>query len=83
MPIDVWLRGPLYEQMRSVLSAENRAVNEYFNVRFLRMAAEEHYQKRRNWGDILWKMIVFSMWHKMFIEMKASSEPKMSIKDLV
>ena len=81
-PVSLWFQGPLHEALKSILSSDNKALKNYFNIDYLRIAAEEHYSKKRDWGNLLWKMIVFSMWHKLFIEHKLSYMPDFSLKDI-
>ena len=81
-PVNLWFQGPLYEVLKSILSSDNAALRNYFNIDYLRGAAEEHYSKKRDWGNLLWKMTVFSMWHKLFIENKLSYMPDFSLQDI-
>ena len=81
-PVNLWFQGPLYEVLKSLLSSDNIALRNYFNIDYLRVAAEEHYSKKRDWGNLLWKMTVFSLWHKLFIENKLSYMPKFSLEDI-
>ena len=81
-PVNLWFQGPLREALKSILSSDNKALNNYFNIDYLRVAAEEHYSKKRDWGKLLWQMTVFSMWHKLFIENTLSSLPDFSLKDI-
>ena len=81
-PVKLWLQGPLYGVLKSILSPDNNALRNYFNIKKLREAAEEHYSKRRDWGNFLWKVVVFSMWNKLFIENKLSSMPDFNLEDI-
>ncbi|MFC1534653.1 asparagine synthase-related protein, partial [Thermodesulfobacteriota bacterium] len=56
-PVSLWFQGSLYETLKSVISKENSALQNYFNIDFLRVAADEHYTKKRDWGKLLWKMM--------------------------
>jgi len=81
-PIAFWFQGPLYEKVMAILSPDNPALSNYFDMNYLRSLAKEHYSKRRNWGGLLWKMVVFSMWHKVFIEHKFTDMPDFRLRDL-
>jgi len=81
-PVNLWFQDPLYEVLKSILSPDNTALNKYFNMNFLQIIAEEHYSKKNDWGNLLWKMIVFSMWHKVFLESKSTEMPDFSLEDL-
>ena len=82
-PVNLWFQESLYEVLKTMLSSENTVLNNYFNMNFLRTIAEEHYKKVNDWGNLLWKMIVFSMWHKVFIESKYTDMPNFDLKDLM
>jgi len=81
-PVSLWFQGPLREVLKSIISSDNIALKDYFNIDYLRIAAEEHYSKKRDWGKLLWQMTVFTMWHKLFIENTLSSMPDFSLKDI-
>ncbi len=81
-PVNLWFQGPLYKVLKSILSSNNKALRNYFNIDHLRIAAEEHYRKKLDWGNLLWKMLIFTMWYKLFIENKLSSMPDFSLKDI-
>ncbi len=81
-PVAFWLQGPLYERLMSILSFDNPALTDYFDMNFLRTICGEHYSKKHNWSEILWKMIVFAMWHKIFIENAFVSMPDFSLQDI-
>jgi asparagine synthase (glutamine-hydrolysing) len=81
-PVGFWLQGPLYERLTSILSFDNPALIDYFDMNFLRRICGEHYSKKQNWSELLWKIIVFTMWHKIFIENAFTGMPDLSLKDL-
>ena len=81
-PVNLWFQGPLYEVLKLILSSKNIALKQYFNIDYLCIIAEEHYMKKRDWGNLLWKMVVFSMWHRLFIEDKQSCMPDFSLQDI-
>jgi asparagine synthase (glutamine-hydrolysing) len=81
-PISFWFQGTLYESLMSILSFNKSALKNYFDMNYLLMIGQEHYSKKRNWGGLLWKMVVFSMWHKIFMENKFTSQPDFSLKDI-
>ena len=81
-PVNLWLQDSLYESLQSILAKNNAALNSYFNMEFLHRIAEEHYSRKSDWGNLLWKMIVFSMWHKIFIENNYTEMPEITLNDL-
>jgi asparagine synthase (glutamine-hydrolysing) len=82
-PVSLWLEGPLYKVIKSILSSDIAPLGNYFNLDHLHGAAEEHHSKKRDWGNLLWKIIVFRMWHKLFIENRFSCMPDFDLRDIV
>jgi len=82
-PVNLWLQDSLYDSLKSILSNNNKALNSYFNMNFLNRIAEEHYSRKNDWGNLLWKMIVFSMWYKLFIDNKFTEMPEIRLNELV
>ncbi len=82
-PVAFWFQGALHEKLLSVLSSKNPALVDYFDVNHLRRLAQEHHSRKRNWGELLWKMVVFSMWHKIFVENKSTGMPDFRLSDIV
>jgi hypothetical protein len=39
----------------------------YFEPAALRMALENHLRKRRNMSDLLWRLLIFELWHRNFL----------------
>jgi hypothetical protein len=69
--------------IKSILSSDIAPLGNYFNLDYLHGAAEEHHSKKRDWGNLLWKIIVFRMWHKLFIENRFSCMPDFDLRDIV
>jgi asparagine synthase (glutamine-hydrolysing) len=81
-PVNLWLQGVLYEDLKRILSCNNGAIGDYFNMDFLLTAVDEHYLRKRDWGSLLWKIIVFTMWHRLFVEDKIPVGCELTLQDL-
>jgi len=62
VPIDSWLRGPLYDWAEALLD-ENRLKHEgFFDVEMVREKWNEHLSGKRNWQYLLWNVLMFQAW---------------------
>lgn len=81
-PVAFWLQDQLYERLMSILSFDNPSLNNYFNMSFLHRICQEHYSRKQNWSGLLWRVVVFAMWHKIFIENTLTGMPDLSLRDI-
>src|SRR2546421_613741 len=63
IPVAEWFRGPLREQMLSVLSPERIAADGFFEVGGVRRLIDEHLAGRRDNRKQLWTLFAFQLWH--------------------
>jgi len=61
LPVTRWLRGPLHDRMRAMLSGGPLADTGLFDMNFVRRAIEEHRSGRADHGACLWSLLNFSL----------------------
>jgi asparagine synthase (glutamine-hydrolysing) len=64
IPIAEWFRGPLKEQMLSVLSPERIAREGYFDATVVARLIRDHLEGSRDNRKQLWTLFAFEMWHE-------------------
>ena len=64
IPVADWFRGPLREQMLSVLSPEVLARQGFFDPAAVRGLIDDHLGGRRDNRKQLWTLFAFQMWHQ-------------------
>jgi len=64
IPVAHWFRGPLKEQMLSVLSPERIAREGYFDATVVARLISDHLAGRRDNRKQLWTLFAFEMWHE-------------------
>jgi asparagine synthase (glutamine-hydrolysing) len=64
IPIAEWFRGPLKEQMLSVLSPERIAREGYFDAAVVARLIRDHLEGSRDNRKQLWTLFAFEMWHE-------------------
>jgi asparagine synthase (glutamine-hydrolysing) len=67
IPVADWFRGPLKEQMLSVLSAERIARKGFFDGAAVAALVGDHLAGRRDNRKQLWTLFVFELWHDGYV----------------
>jgi asparagine synthase (glutamine-hydrolysing) len=68
IPVAEWFRGPLREQMLSVLSPERMARKGFFEPAAVAALVREHLEGRRDNRKQLWTLFAFELWHDGYLE---------------
>jgi asparagine synthase (glutamine-hydrolysing) len=68
IPIAHWFRGPLKEQMLSVLSPERIAREGFFDPSVVRQLIDDHLDGRRDNRKQLWTLFAFELWHEGYLK---------------
>jgi asparagine synthase (glutamine-hydrolysing) len=67
IPVAQWFRGPLREQMLSVLSPERIARKGFFEARVVSRLVADHLAGRADNRKQLWTLFVFELWHDGYV----------------
>jgi asparagine synthase (glutamine-hydrolysing) len=67
IPVAEWFRGPLREQMVSVLSPERMARKGFFEPAAVGGLMREHLEGRRDNRKQLWTLFAFELWHDGYL----------------
>ena len=67
IPVADWFRGPLREQMLSVLSAERMARQGFFEPAAVGTLVRDHLEGRRDNRKQLWTLFAFELWHDGYL----------------
>jgi asparagine synthase (glutamine-hydrolysing) len=67
IPVANWFRGPLKEQMLSVLSPERVARKGFFDPAAVASLVGDHLSGRRDNRKQLWTLFVFELWHDGYL----------------
>ncbi len=68
IPVAHWFRGPLKEQMLSVLSPERIAREGFFDVTAVARLVSDHLEGRRDNRKQLWTLFAFELWHEGYLQ---------------
>ncbi len=67
IPVAHWFRGPLKEQMLSVLAPERIAREGFFDVTAVARLVSDHLEGRRDNRKQLWTLFAFELWHEGYL----------------
>jgi asparagine synthase (glutamine-hydrolysing) len=62
VPIESWLRGPLYEWAENLLDESRLRKDGFFDVAPVRQKWAEHLAAKHNWQNSLWNVLMFQAW---------------------
>jgi asparagine synthase (glutamine-hydrolysing) len=72
IPVAEWFRGPLREQMLSVLAPERMARKGLFDPAAVSGLVREHLEGRRDNRKQLWTLFAFELWHDGYLSRGSS-----------
>jgi len=67
-PTGSWLRGELRGMLADELSAERQRRLGYFDPSAVERLLREHLTRRQNREGVLWALLCFSTWHRLYLE---------------
>jgi asparagine synthase (glutamine-hydrolysing) len=67
-PTAAWLRNELRPMLADELSPERQRRLGYFEPAKVQRLLDEHATGRQNWERMLWSLLCFSTWHRLYVE---------------
>jgi asparagine synthase (glutamine-hydrolysing) len=67
-PTSAWLRGELRGMLEDELSAARQRRLGYFDPETIERFRREHLTRRQNREGVLWALLCFSTWHRLYLE---------------
>lgn len=68
LPLGQWMRNELKDLVQTTLLDRQTLNRRYFNANGLRRMLDEHFQSRRDHSARLWRLLIFELWHRNFLE---------------
>jgi asparagine synthase (glutamine-hydrolysing) len=68
MPLTHWWKGELRDTLLPILLEPKTLQRGYLNPSAVRQLVNEHLAGRRDYGQELWLMLIFELWHRNFLE---------------
>jgi asparagine synthase (glutamine-hydrolysing) len=79
LPLKHWIRGELKDLVLSVLLESRTLQRGYFDVRGIRQLLDEHFLGRRDHSGRIWRLLIFELWHRNFLEKFTQTRPLSSL----
>ncbi len=73
VPVGNWFRGGLREVFHDVLLSARARQRGYFEPRFIERLLREHELGRRDHSARLWALVVFELWHRLYLDSRQAS----------
>jgi asparagine synthase (glutamine-hydrolysing) len=74
MPLVHWIRNELKDLIMTVLLEPRTLQRGYFNPESVRRLLDEHFRGRRDYSHEIWRLLIFELWHRNFLERIRMSE---------
>jgi asparagine synthase (glutamine-hydrolysing) len=68
LPLVHWTRHELKELIQAVLLEPRTLQRGYLNPRGVRQLLDEHFRGRRNHAGRIWRLMMFELWHRNYLE---------------
>ena len=68
VPTESWLRDDLKDFVHDTLLASDAACRGYMDSRVIEKIVSEHEQCRENRRQEIWTLLIFEVWHRLFID---------------
>lgn len=77
VPLVYWMRRELKELILNVLLDSRTLERGYFEPSGVRQLLEEHFQERRDHSGRIWRLLMFELWHRNYLQkVRASANNK-------
>jgi asparagine synthase (glutamine-hydrolysing) len=75
VPTESWLRGDLKDFVHDTLLASDAACRTYMDSGVIEKIVREHEQGTENRRQEIWTLLIFELWHRLFIDRHVSAHP--------
>ena len=81
-PIDLWMRRELQGLMDAALSPSVVAERGYFSPDYVTWLRQEQQAGRRDFSQHSWALLIFELWHRMYLDQDLSGKTDVTFADL-
>jgi asparagine synthase (glutamine-hydrolysing) len=68
LPLARWIRRGLRDLVSTVMLEPRTMQRGYFNSAGIRRLLDEHFRERRDHSARIWRLLIFELWHRNFLE---------------
>ncbi|HSH25494.1 MAG TPA: asparagine synthase C-terminal domain-containing protein, partial [Massilibacterium sp.] len=81
VPIRHWLKNEIYDWAKEVIQTSQ--VEEYIDKNYVLQLLEAHCQGKGDYSRKLWTVLIFMIWHRIFVEEEISFETPLQHHEMV
>ena len=74
LPLVHWIRNELKELILTVLLEPRTLQRGYFQPEGIKRLLDEHFRERRDHSGRIWRLLIFELWHRNFLEKIRSAQ---------
>jgi asparagine synthase (glutamine-hydrolysing) len=74
LPLVHWTRHELKDLILTVMLEPRTLQRGYLNPRAVRQLLDEHFSRRRNHAGRIWRLLMFELWHRNYLEQIHTAE---------
>jgi asparagine synthase (glutamine-hydrolysing) len=75
VPLVHWIRHELKDLVQSVLLEPRTIQRGYFDRKGIDRLLDEHFRGRRDHSSGIWRLLIFELWHRNFLERLRAKDP--------
>jgi asparagine synthase (glutamine-hydrolysing) len=83
IPQSAWLRGELRPVVEQLLSRDRLRRQGIFRPELVDRYVDPHLSGRSDHGDQVWNLLMFQLWHLLFVEEQLDEAPTFGVRDVV
>lgn len=68
LPLVRWMRNEMKDLILTVLTEPRTVQRGYFDPKGVQRLLDEHFSGRRDHADSIWRVLMFELWHRHFLE---------------
>ena len=76
MPLTHWWKSDLRDTLLPILTEPKTLQRGYLNPKAVKQLVDQHLTGRRDYGQELWLLLVFELWHRNFLEKLAAGQTR-------
>jgi asparagine synthase (glutamine-hydrolysing) len=74
LPMVHWMRNELRELVQTILLEPRTLQRGYFDRKGITRLLDDHFSGRRDQSDCIWRLLIFELWHRNFLESFRSTD---------
>jgi len=74
VPLVHWMRNEMKELVLTVLGESRTVQRGYFSRQGVQRLLNEHFAARRDHSDAIWRLLMFELWHRCFLERSCTTD---------